>query len=106
MQVAATNYRVPDVVVFDRSREIEQILTHAPIAVFEVLSPEDSVYRLTRKLADYASMGILNMYVVDPRTDSAFRYARGSLELCREETQALQGSAAIVDWTAVKALRD
>ena len=52
MQVSPTRYRVPDLVVFDRSRPIEQILTHPPIAVFEVLFPEDIVSRLLAKLSD------------------------------------------------------
>src|SRR5579875_3150266 len=42
VQVSPTCFRVPDVVVFDRTRPVEQILTHPPIAVFEVLSPEDN----------------------------------------------------------------
>ena len=41
IKVAATRYRVPDVTVLDRDRPIEQIITHPPLAVFEVLSPED-----------------------------------------------------------------
>jgi Uma2 family endonuclease len=45
VKVSATRYRVPDVCVFDRSLPKEQVLTHAPIAVFEVLSPEDRMPR-------------------------------------------------------------
>jgi Uma2 family endonuclease len=52
IRVAQTRFRVPDVTVLDRSRPIEQIVTHPPIAVFEVLSPEDTLRRLTRKLED------------------------------------------------------
>jgi Uma2 family endonuclease len=50
VQVASTRFRVPDVTVLDRSRPIEQIITYPPLAVFEVLSPEDTVRRLKRKL--------------------------------------------------------
>ena len=77
-----------------------------PTQLLKILSPEDSVYRLMRKLADYAAMGILNIFVIDPRNESAFRYTRGSLELCREDLQGLEGSEAQIDWNAVKALRD
>ena len=106
VQVTPTIYRVPDVVVFDRSKPVEQILTYPPYAAFEIMSPEGSVYRLMRKLSDYADMGILNIFVIDPRNESAFRYTRGSLELCREDLQGLEGSEAQIDWNAVKALRD
>lgn len=33
VQVAAANFRVPDVAVLDRSLPVEEIITHAPIAV-------------------------------------------------------------------------
>ena len=57
VRVSPTRYRVPDVTVFNRDRPIEQILTHPPVAVFEVLSPEDRIHRMLRKLADYEAMG-------------------------------------------------
>lgn len=106
VQVSETNYRVPDVVVFDRSRAVEQILTHPPIAVFEVLSPEDTMSRLMRKLADYAAMGVRNVFVVDPRTEVAYRYVEGSLAICRGGEEPLEGSAGNVDWKAIAELRD
>jgi Uma2 family endonuclease len=45
IQVATTRYRVSDVTVLDRTQPKEQIITHPPTAVFEVLSPEDRVQR-------------------------------------------------------------
>jgi Uma2 family endonuclease len=45
IKVCQTRYRIADVVVIDRSLPIEQILTHPPVAVFEVVSPEDSMTR-------------------------------------------------------------
>jgi putative restriction endonuclease len=39
LQVAATRFRVADVTVLDRAQPVEQIITHPPLAVFEVLSP-------------------------------------------------------------------
>jgi Uma2 family endonuclease len=52
VKTTRTNYRVPDVVVFDRDHPIEQILTRPPIAVFEVLSPEDRMSRMMLKLKE------------------------------------------------------
>ena len=106
VQVSPTRYRVPDVVVFDRNRPIEQILTHPPIAVFEVLSPEDTMSRLMRKLADYERMGIANIFVLDPRTEIAYCYTGGSLKVFRDQEQPLEGSVARIDWRAVSQLRD
>lgn len=79
VQVSKDNYRVPDVTVMSRSNPKEQIVTLPPIAVFEVLSPEDRIPRMMRKLADYSAMGVQQIWVADPATGAFMRYADGSL---------------------------
>jgi Uma2 family endonuclease len=79
VQVAKTRFRVPDVTVLDRNQPIEQIITHAPVAVFEILSPEDTHSRLMQKLADYEAMGIPQIWVIDPRAGSFHRYRNDEL---------------------------
>ena len=74
VQTTPTRFRVPDVAILDASAPVEQITTHAPVAVFEVLSPEDTVKRLKHKLEDYAAMGIPQIWVVDPEDGSFSRY--------------------------------
>jgi len=49
------------------------------VAVFEVLSPEDTVRRLMRKLNDYHAMGIPEIWVVDPETKVFSRFEDGQL---------------------------
>ncbi len=105
IQVSATRYRVPDVVVFDRSRPVEQILTHPPLAVFEVLSPEDRMERTLRKLRDYAAMGIAEIFVVDPQADEVFRFQGGSLTPCLAVHRFKSGNA-FIDWEAVRQMED
>jgi Uma2 family endonuclease len=72
--VSANRYRVPDVTLLDRSLAAEQIVTHAPLAVFEVLSPEDTLQRLKLKLEDYRAMGIAEIWVIDPQGSTFYRY--------------------------------
>jgi len=79
VQVAATRLRVPDVAVLDRDRPAERIVTHPPIAVFKVLSPEDSLQRLKRKLEDYRTMGIPEIWVIDPQDGAYYRYEQRQL---------------------------
>jgi Uma2 family endonuclease len=105
VQVTPTRYRVPDVVVFDRDQPIEQILTHPPIAVFEVLSPEDTIARMLTKLEDYAAMGIRDIFVLDPRTERAFRYTDGELRKAAPAS-SLSITPGLVDWSEIAALRD
>lgn len=81
IRVAPSRYRVPDVTVLDRSHPIEQIITHPPLAVFEILSPEDSMMRVTQKLGDYAAMGIPHIWVIDPKNKKAWRFHGNQLNL-------------------------
>ena len=84
VQVAPTRFRVPDVIVLENTgplRQMDQIVRTPPIAVFEILSPEDSLARMMEKLADYESMGIAATFVIDPKSGSKYQYSAGDLKL-------------------------
>jgi Uma2 family endonuclease len=104
VQVAATRYRVPDVTVLDRDRPIEQIITRPPLAVFEVLSPEDSLQRLKRKLEDYRAMGIPEIWVIDPQDSTFYRYQ--DLQLVRNDSFAHAEKGIVFDMNQLKNLLD
>lgn len=106
VQVGPTRYRVPDVVVFSRDNPIEQILTSPPIAVFEILSPEDTMARLMVKLEDYAKMGVGTIDVVDPKGGAIYQYVNGSLERIPFATQELSGSPCRIEWEKVREFLD
>ena len=102
IQVSATRYRVPDVTVVDHARPIEQILTYPPIAVFEILSPEDSITRMLVKLRDYEAMAIQAILMIDPRSQRIYQYRTGNLETVEPSVQQLGASACSIDWRAVQ----
>jgi Uma2 family endonuclease len=79
IQTKADNFRVPDVTILSRGAPREQIVTHAPLAVFEILSPEDTMTRMLEKLADYEQMGIGAIWVIEPRKQLYYRYRNGQL---------------------------
>jgi Uma2 family endonuclease len=79
VQIRPENFRVPDVTILSREAPREQIITHPPLAVFEILSPEDSMSRMLDKLADYERMGIRAIWIVDPKKPSYFQFAEGKL---------------------------
>jgi Uma2 family endonuclease len=107
VQVSATRFRIPDVVVFSRSNPIEQTLTVTPIAVFEILSPEDRMSRMLVKLADYEKMGIRAIRVIDPSTRTLYRFEAGTLKPFDPTTETLsQAPACSIDWNAVIRLLD
>ncbi|MGA2047688.1 MAG: Uma2 family endonuclease [Terracidiphilus sp.] len=105
VQVSKGNFRVPDVTILDRNLAVEQIITHPPIAVFEVLSPEDTVTRMMTKLADYEQMGIKTILILDPN-GRHFRYSDGKLEPLPSGAFDLPGSACHFDLAAIEKLLD
>ncbi len=106
VQVSPTRYRIPDVVVWDRSRPTEQILTHTPIAIFEVLSPEDRMSRMMIKLADYEAMGIRTIRVIQPKSKEISRFENGTLVPVDTEIEQLPDSPCSIDWARVKEMLD
>jgi len=105
VQVSADSFRVPDVTVLDRNRPVEQIITHPPIAVFEILSPEDTLTRMMTKLGDYEQMGIQTILVLDPNGRN-YRYLGGSLEPLPAGPFDLPGSACRFDLAEIEKLLD
>ena len=105
VQVSKNRYRVPDVTILDRNLPVEQIVKHAPIAVFEVLSPEDSIDRMRTKLADYERMGIKTILILDPKGQH-FRYIAGRLEPLSPEPFDLPDSSCRFDLSEIEKLLD
>ncbi len=79
-------YRVPDVALLDVNAPRDSIALVPPIAAFEILSSEDRLSRLLVRLADFESMGVEALYVVDPADNSVLRYKAGKLEAVSEIT--------------------
>lgn len=67
IQVSDTRFRVVDVCLVSSENKDPQIVQHAPLAIIEILSPEDRISRYQERLADYRQMGIPNLWVIDPQ---------------------------------------
>ena len=104
-RTSATQIRVPDVAILDRKVPKEQIVTHPPIAVFEILSPEDTLTRVMVKLADYERMGIKTILLLDPEGNHR-RYTAGRLEPLPADAFDLPGSACRFDLAEIQKLLD
>ncbi len=103
VQVSSTRYRVPDVVVWDRNAPTEQILRSVPVAVFEVLSPEDRMQRMLEKLHDYDRMGVRNIFVID-QASRFFRFSGGALQ--PTQRAELEGHSGYIDFQEALTKRD
>jgi Uma2 family endonuclease len=85
--------RVPDVAVFRRSTIVEQdgYIHSAPQLVVEVLSPGNTRREREEKLADYASLGVPEVWVVSPeaRTVEVLHLENGYLRSAQVLTQGI-----------------
>lgn len=70
-------YRVPDFAVTDGSLIDEPVATAPPLIAIEILSPEDRISRLIVRLADFESMGVPAIYLIDPVDNSLLRFQDG-----------------------------
>ena len=104
VQVAPNRFRVPDVTILSRSAPREQIITHAPLAVFEILSPEDLMSRMLEKLADYERMGIGAIWVIEPKKQVCYHYRDG--QLTPGTVFSLPGTSFSVPFSEIAALAE
>jgi Uma2 family endonuclease len=105
VQVSSTNYRVPDVTLLDRNLPQEPIATHPPVAVFEILSPQDTLRNVMTRCADYEAMGIQTILVIDPQGPK-YRYHAGRLEPLESRAFDIPGSKARFDLDEIEKLID
>jgi Uma2 family endonuclease len=98
-RTAATRYRVPDVSVL-LAPPATRYLLDAAFLVVEVLSEDDRMSRVIAKLQEYATLGVPNIWLVDPEmklmsvyrppalveiTGDTIATEDGSIELSRAE---------------------
>jgi Uma2 family endonuclease len=105
VQVAPTCFLVPDVTLLDRNQPIEQIVTHPPVAVFEILSPTDTLKRVMAKCGRYEAMGIRTILVIDP-DGPKYRYVDGRLAPLEARSFDIPGSQSRFDLDEIEKLLD
>jgi Uma2 family endonuclease len=86
IRVTPTCVRVPDVSVFPRGGQIEQIPSHPPLVWIEILDSEDDWAALQTKFHDVFAMGVAHVWVFDPEERQVFDCTREGRRLVSEET--------------------
>jgi len=89
VQTQGDRFRVPDLTILRSGTPRERILTHPPLLVIEILSPEDTLRRTAAKTSEYLAFGIENVWVIDPTARVGYRGAANGLELARSGTLAI-----------------
>jgi Uma2 family endonuclease len=79
MRVTAASFRIPDLAILRNDAPRERILTHPPLLVIEILSPEDRLSRFQDRIDDYIAFGVENIWILDPETRRAWTADRSGL---------------------------
>jgi Uma2 family endonuclease len=66
VQVSPTRFRVPDITVLRADAPDEQIITHPPLIVIEILSPSDTLLAMRERIEDYLAFAIPHVWIIDP----------------------------------------
>ena len=66
VQVKSDRFRIPDVCVVRRSDPKNEVIRTPPVLCIEVLSSDDSLRTLHQRVQDFITMGVENIWIVDP----------------------------------------
>ncbi len=79
-RVSSTRVRLPDVTVaYNDAAMAERIRTTPPLIAIEILSPDDRIHRVLLRMADFLSMGIPHLWLLDPVERIAYLYNENGL---------------------------
>jgi Uma2 family endonuclease len=96
VQVSPTRYRIPDVSVVSGDQPKEQIITHPPLICIEVLSKDDTIRSLKERVADYAAMGVHNIWVFEPEGREVWVCTADSMTKLSGNTLTAAGTDIVV----------
>jgi Uma2 family endonuclease len=95
IQISPTRYRVADLAVWRDDNIGNRIPTVPPFLAIEILSPEDRITRMQPKIAEYLSIGVEWIWLIDPIEKSAICYSQRNpagvlAEVLRTENPAIE----------------
>lgn len=73
-QVSRTRVRIPDICIIRADNPREQVPQTPPLLCIEILSPDDRLPRITKRLDDFAAMGVTNLWIIDPQQRIGYIY--------------------------------
>jgi Uma2 family endonuclease len=79
IRVTTSRVRIADIAVLRADAPREPVTTTPPLLCIEILSPEDRIPRARLILADYVTMGVPNIWLIDPQRHAAFTFNAAGL---------------------------
>ena len=88
MRTRESRYTIPDFVIVSGPEPDEKVLSTPPLVCVEILSPEDRMSRMQRKITEYLDFGVRYVWVLDPESKEAFVYTPHGVEKATEVLRA------------------
>ena len=95
IRITPTRFRVADVGLYSRDIPVKQVRGERPLAISEVVSPEDRISRYDTRIKDYRQLGIQHIWLVDPQTYRGYNCSSGSW--IETQSFAIENSLVAVD---------
>lgn len=92
VQTQKRHFRVPDITILREGSKREGILTHPPLLVIEVQSPDIPLRKTELKSIEYLQFGIEHVWVIDPYARVSYVGTENGLELVRAAELAIPGT--------------
>jgi Uma2 family endonuclease len=101
-RVAATRVRLPDVsVVRDDAALNEELRVTPPLIAIEILSPDDRLPRVVKRLREFVAMGAEHVWLLDPVKREAFVLTADGLDAVTTNRISIPNSPIYMDLTEV-----
>lgn len=77
--IERARYRIPDILLCATPIRMERVMNEVPVAVIEILSPDDKFGETLERFRDYEQLGVSAIVQMDPEKFLAHRFERGCL---------------------------
>ena len=93
LRLGPRRFRVPDLAVFRDSEPVEPVPSYPPHVVIEIVSPDDRLTDIVRKLEEFRAWGVPHVWLVDPSLKKLYVFSGAGLL----ETPAFELVEAVVE---------
>jgi len=96
VQIRPRRFLVPDVCVLRLGLPREKILTRPPLIVIEIMSPEDTIRRVSAKAIEYLDFGVEYIWVIDPGARVVYSGTKSGLQPVPSGELSVPGTSILV----------
>ena len=92
LQITPTRYRIPDLMVLRNTDPKDGIVRFVPLLCVEIMSKDDRLKEIRERVADYASIGTKDIWVIDPWKRVAYEETSAGLKQLEDGILRVSGT--------------